>query len=413
MQRTTLYLIASGIAAGLVSLLYFLSLQLSFLPFAVTAVVVLLCVVALFWYTKQQASLFRDDEFRMILPVVVVLFIFLSTITGKTIAVTERYGEWDAWAIWNLQAKYLVDPLHWKKMLLNTKFGHPDYPLLVPGVTAFFTRLMGNARIEVVSFAFSFWIAILIPVVLFIQTLRKSLLMAMVLLWFFATDSFYIARGASMYADTTLAFFFMAALISVRQQENKYLWNMVAGACIGCCLWTKNEGMVLSLIFLAFYIRQLFMQRLLKPFVLGAVFPVIVFIFFKVVYAPANDMVGGQNIHTLQQLLDTSRYQLIYRYFTDNIQQKFGTLKILVLLYLGYHLLKRKMPSKQFLLVSTCVVAYFMIYVLSVQDLEWHLSTSADRLLHQLMPAMVYALVSLYPDPKPSIAADQQWAMPE
>ncbi len=413
MQRTTLYLIASGIAACMVSMLYFLSLQLVFLPFAVTAVVILLSVVALFWYTHQQALVFRDDEFRMILPVVVVLFIFLSTITGKTIAVTERYGEWDAWAIWNLQAKYLVDPLHWKKMLQNTKYGHPDYPLLVPGVIAFFTRLMGNARVEVVSFACSFWIAILIPVVLFMQTLRKSLLLAVVLLWFFATDSFYIAREASMYADTTLAFFFVASLISVRQQENKYLWHLVAGACIGCCLWTKNEGVVLSLIFLAFYIRQLFIQRLLKPFVLGGIFPMMVFVFFKVVYAPTNDMVGGQSLHTVQQLLDTSRYQLIYRYFTDNIQQKFGTLKILVLLYLGYHLLKRKMPDKQFLLVSTCVVVYFLIYVLSVQDLEWHLSTSADRLLHQLMPAMVYALLSLYPDPRPRIAADQQWAMPE
>ncbi len=413
MQRITLYLIASGIAACIASMLYFLSLQLAFLPFAVTAIVILFSFPAFFWYARQQALLFRDDEIRMILPVVIVLFIFLSTITGKTIAIAERYGEWDAWAIWNLQAKYLADPIHWKKMLLNTKNGHPDYPLLVPGIIAFFTRLLGNARVEVVSFAFSFWIAVLIPVVLFMQTLRKSFILAIVLLWFFATDTFYIARGASMYADTTLAFFFMAALISVRQQENKYLWHIVAGACIGGCSWTKNEGVVLSLIFLAFYVRQLFIQRLLKPFVLGAIFPVTVFVFFKVVYAPANDMVGGQNIHTLQQLLDTSRYQLIYRYFTDNIQQKFGTLKILVLLYLSYHLLKRKMPDKQFFLVSICLATYFIIYVLSVQDLEWHLSTSADRLLHQLMPAMVYALVSVYPDPRPHIAADQQWTMPE
>lgn len=412
MQRTTLYLITSGIAACMVSLFYFVLLQFLFIPFYVAVIVILLGVVALFWFAKQQASQFRDDDFRMILPVLIVLFIFLSTISTKTISIAERYGEWDAWAIWNLQAKFLTYPQQWKSMLQYTKFGHPDYPLLVPGVTSFFTRLLGNARIEVVSFAFSFWLAILIPIVLFMQTLRKSLLLAILLLWLFATDNFYITRGASMYADTALAFFFLAALIGVRQQENRYLWHWVAGMCLGCCLWTKNEGIILSLIFLVFYVRQFYSQQLLKPILLGVVVPLIVLVFFKVVYAPPNDMMAGQSINTFKQIFDTSRYNMIYQSFVGNINMKFKATKIIVLLYLGFHLFKRKMPDKQFLLVSTCVLTYFMIYVLSVQDLEWHLSTSADRLLHQLMPAMLYALLSIYPEPKPTIAPDQQWSMP-
>ncbi len=413
MQRITLYLFASGIAACLVSLVYFLSLQITALPFVVTALFSICSLLVFFWFIKKQAIQFRNDELGMILPIMVVLFIFLSTFTSNSIALAERYGEWDAWAIWNLQAKYLSDPLHWKKMLLNVKNGHPDYPLFVPSVIAFFNRLLGNVRIEVISFAFSFWIAILIPAVLFIQTLRKSLILAILLLWYFASDTFYITRGVSMYADTTLAFFFLAALISVRQQEHKLLWHWVAGACIGCCLWTKNEGMVLSLLFLVFYFKQFHQQRLLRPIVFGAALPVIILVFFKFVYAPANDMVGGQNLQTFQQLFDFNRYKLIYSYFTDNFIHKFGTLRVVVLIYLGYHLLLRKIPNKQFLLVITCLVAYFMVYVLSVQDLEWHLSTSADRLLHQLMPAMVYALLSLYPDPKPVIQTKQQWTMPD
>ena len=413
MQRITLYLIVSGVAACLVSLLYFLSLQFATLPFVVTVLAVVCSLSTFLWSINKSALQFRNDDVRMIFFTLIVLFIFLSTFTGKSIALVERFGEWDAWAIWNLQAKYLSDPLNWKNMLLNTKNGHPDYPLFVPGFVAFFNRLFGNARIEVISFAFSFWISVLIPIVLFIQTLRKSLILAIIILWYFATDSFYITRGVSMYADTTLAFFFLAALISVRQQENKLLWHWVAGACIGCCLWTKNEGMILSVLFFVFYVRQFYQQRFLRPILLGTALPLIVLVFFKFVYAPANDMVGGQNLHTMHQLLDTSRYNLIYTHFTDNFRQKFGTLRVVVLLYLGYHLLLRKMPDKQFLLVSTCLVAYFVVYVLSVQDLEWHLSTSADRLLHQLMPAMVYALLSLYPDPKPVIQSEQQWTMPD
>jgi hypothetical protein len=38
------------------------------------------------------------------------------------------------------------------------------------------------------------------------------------------------------------------------------------------------------------------------------------------------------------------------------------------------------------------MAAYMMVYVFSVDYLEWHLATSIDRLMVQLMPAMVYVI---------------------
>jgi len=413
LKRITLYLISTGVAAGLVSMLYFLLVQLHFLPFAISAAAILLLVVYLFILLSKHAAFIKDDEYSQ-LSVSIILFIFLSSITVKAVAFSDRYGDWDAWVIWNLQAKYLTDPIHWKNMFITTRIGHPDYPLLVPGTIAFFTRLFGAVRIEVVSFAFSFWVAILIPIVLYMQTMRKNIILAVFVLWLFATDVFYITRSVSMYADTTLAFLFMASLIGVRQTENKYLWHLISGACLGCCLWTKNEGVILASVFLAFYLLQFYRQKLLKPFILGFIFPFSVFVFFKLGFAPQNDMVVGiNNSNTLLQFFELSRYQTILRSFTDNIQSKFYAVKILVFIYLGFYILKRRLPQKQFLMLLTCILVYFMFYIFTVQDLEWHLATSADRLLHQLMPAMVYALLSIVPDKKTRIIPDQQWVMPE
>ena len=43
--------------------------------------------------------------------------------------------------------------------------------------------------------------------------------------------------------------------------------------------------------------------------------------------------------------------------------------------------------------LGVMIVAYYAVYVLTPYDLEWHLRTSAVRLLAQLWPAMVWSTV--------------------
>ena len=42
--------------------------------------------------------------------------------------------------------------------------------------------------------------------------------------------------------------------------------------------------------------------------------------------------------------------------------------------------------------IFTLFIAYFFIYVITPCDLKWHLETSFDRLLHQIMPALIYSI---------------------
>lgn len=391
MQRTVLHTIMCGIAAGAISMLYFLLLAIGFLPFPVIAIVISVFVFFYYWYLQKSIVQWVEDDGRKHMGSMLLLGIACVTIATKAALFFEKYGAWDAWAIWNLQAKYMASQEHWRTMLLNTQHGHPDYPLLVPGITAFLHRLL-PIQVETASFAFSFFITLLIPVLLFLQLRQKNLLVAAYVLYLFATDAFYIKHGVSMYADTTLAFFFLCALVAIRQQLNGNKQVLLAAAALGCALWTKNEGVMLAVIFCTFYFKELFLGGRVKYFALGISLPLVTWLFFKSCYAPGNDLLGAVNSGGLEWLSNIDRYRQVLASFRQNINEHFAYVKAGMALYALLCLLRRQWPGKDVYMLLCCAAAYVLVYVATSQNLEWHLNTSADRLLHQLMPAFIFII---------------------
>ena len=56
-----------------------------------------------------------------------ILFLFASQ---------QFYGEWDAWAMWNTKAEFLMSQ-HWKQLFSPELYWmHADYPLLLPSIIA-------------------------------------------------------------------------------------------------------------------------------------------------------------------------------------------------------------------------------------------------------------------------------------
>lgn len=391
MQRTVLHIIMCGIGAGVVSMLYFLLLATGCIPFPVIAVIIGLCVFFGYRYLQKSLVQWVEDDGRKHTGSMLLLVIACVTIATRSAAFFEKYGAWDAWAIWNLQAKYLASQEHWRTMLLNTQHGHPDYPLLVPGITAFLHRLL-PIQVETASFAFSFFITLLIPVLLFLQLRQKNLLVAAYVLYMLATDAFYIKHGVSMYADTTLAFFFLCALVAIRQQLYGNRQVLLTAAALGCALWVKNEGVMLAVIFCAFYFRALFLGGRVKYFALGISLPLVTWLVFKLFYAPGNDLLGSVNSAGVQWLSDIARYRQVFASFRQNINEHFVYVKASIAVYALLCLLRRQWPGKDIYMLLCCAAAYMLVYVATSQNLEWHLNTSADRLLHQLMPAFIFII---------------------
>ncbi len=388
MQRTTLYILITGFAVCIISCLYFLLLALGISSMLLTIILPLAAVggMVLFFIREKTALLSEQSSFRM----AITAFLLLNMMM-RVDAITEKYGGWDAWAIWNLHARYLANPDHWQQLFLNVKYGHPDYPMLLPATIAYFSRVIG-AGPELPAFILGIFFTFAIPVLLFMQQAQKSIIIATVVALVPAMDTFFLHQGVSMYADVPLAFFFLCAVIAVSLPVAYRLRFLLAGAALGCCIWTKNEGMILAGIFFLYHVRGITKERGLLWLFMGAVMPILTLLILKVGFAPANDLVQGIGTHTLAQITDTHRYVIVYNHFSDIMSEKLSYMMSGMLICGILYLWRKTMPGKNIMMIWTCVIAYFMVYIISPQGLEWHLATSADRLLLQLMPAAMFII---------------------
>ncbi len=395
MQQGSRYILTIGAGIGCTGILYFVSLALH-LPFIVTAPLVMAAIYILVrWMNPKQLIQGASEKPTSKFPII-ILAVCLFLLTNKTYYIATQYGQWDAWAIWNLHASYLTSPQYWKNLLLNTSFAHPDYPLLLPAVIAFLNRLLLQTHNVLVSYSFHFLITLLIPVIIYLETFRKSIFIAGLTLLLFATNEFYIEQGVSQMADTLLAFFLLCALVAMSHHKQDKRMLLLSAAFLGLCMWTKNEGVIIALVFVLYHLKELFGTGRLRFALMGFAIPFATWLLFKLAYAPANDVVAGQGQETWQRLAQTERYKLIYDYFIKNIKLYFRDAKYGVAIYLLICTIRRRMPDKRLLMLLTILLAYMAIYVVSPRELEWHLFTSQLRLMHQLMPAIMYVLASRF-----------------
>ena len=75
--------------------------------------------------------------------------------------VTNPYGDWDAWAIWNLRARFLYSGGNaWTDGFSNIiGWSHPDYPVLIPSLVArgwLYTRYEAQFVPALIAFMFTF-----------------------------------------------------------------------------------------------------------------------------------------------------------------------------------------------------------------------------------------------------------------
>ena len=389
MPSASRHILFAGISFILVSMLYFLGLVLH-LPFIIVPVLVAaaLYFTGKWFYNKEAHPADKNTSWWALGAIAIALLLMVR----RAVPQAQVHGEWDAWAIWNLHAKYLLYPEHWQQMMRNVENGHPDYPLGLPAFIAFCIRVCNDHFSVLIPFIISIAFSLAMPVLIFFNTTKRSFFIALVALYFFGQDLFYLKRGVAQYADTPLAFFFLCAVACIYYARENKQYITLAAFFAASCMWIKNEGAVLAAIFFLFNIDVFLKSKNLRNIAIAALIPFLVFAFHKFFYATGNDMVGGQGEKTLTYLSDKSRYKLIYDFFINNLNLKFFYLKIGILVYLVVTILRHRWPDRQFLMLFACLGAYMFFYVVSPNDLEWHLDTSQDRLMHQLMPAFMLVL---------------------
>jgi hypothetical protein len=375
--------IGFGLGLGFSSLLFFLWLLITKQAYPIVyyrAVEFGLCLLLFGLAIWRVRAYRRNDEsvsgaaIKLSWEVAILIgFVLLALVFALDAYLNKAtllpHGDWDAWAIWNLHARFVyLGSAQWQDM----------FTLIAAAFTFTSIGLLGSAL----------WIS---------KGFKQALIAIAVLL--FTPD--FINHGASQLADVPLGFYNLAACVLILLYSSKYQKKgllVLAGMTIGLSAWTKNEGwsfvVAISIaVLVVISIHQDWRELSSKwIYILVGLLPVLVIVlYFKFQLAPTNDIISGQNIvDTSQRLLDLNRYKLTIRVFTKTIIN-FGSWKVslfTLLAFFGLLIGIRVLPEHRIavriiaLTIILVLVQYFFIFILTPRDLAWHLTTLNRLFLH-------------------------------
>lgn len=418
--------LAPGIGFALVSCIYFLwsviftpdraIIGLLFIEF-IMAVLLTLTVYFSRKRTKGSDPNFKqqklpDINLITILATLVFIIVILSFLDAwQRESFQTPFGDWDAWAIWNLRAGFIASGAEWLKGFSQAiAWSHPDYPLLLPLNVARMWVILGNRSVLVpillgLVFQLSLVGLLAVSVRIFRGVLQGIIAGMMGLVVVFMSLNF------KLYADIPIAYYFLAANALIffgdvtSPKNQKYL--ILAGFMIGASLWTKNEGwaFLISIILSKLLLDLMSRNNLSQSakwwgYILIGLLPVLlVTVYFKIAYAPPGDLLTSLDLTTIKsKVLSVSRYLTILR-FARHQFMNYGNLivPVLPLLIIYGIIVGISFPSMQtrgilFLTfrIMFLGIIYFVIYLLTPKDLNWHLSTSIERLITQIMPSFIF-----------------------
>ncbi|PYY12031.1 MAG: hypothetical protein DMG69_02465 [Acidobacteria bacterium] len=426
-----------GCGLGLFSFLYFLSLMFS-VPAKTLAgleVVIFVLLSVLLWtrnHNGHNQSFLRNraNTSTGFLGQILAAGFTLSLIgalyrCGKELAANPQGTGWDAFAIWNLHARFLFrGGEHWRDAFSGLiPWFHPDYPLLLPASIAHFWTYLGRETAAVpaaLAFAFTFsTVALLFSAVSVLRGRNQGLLAGVMLL---GTPSF-LRQGLSEYADVPLSFFLLAAIVLLilagRVPQSNFSLLVLSGFMAACAAWTKNEGL---LFLAAFAVARLVIPapwenwaiwlRQMTPLA-ATIIPILLLIaYFKLAVAGPGELFSNSQI-MLQKAIDPSRYWMIARWFLKDFLG-FGGWFLMpgTLLIIAYAtILGKHGEASSRTGAATCAWAlvltatgYFAVYVITPYDLRWHLMWSLDRLFMQLWPSVLFLVFVTVRAPEPATA---------
>lgn len=322
-------------------------------------------------------------------------------VVNRTYYLQEKYGHWDAWWFWNVRANYLSSLHYWPKAFWGHTYGtpftlpvaHADYPPFLPSIIGFIWRILGSQH-PLVPYGVSILVSLLVPTLIFLELQSRNILVAAAALTFFVTQDHFLLLGVGQIADGWIGLFLLLAVISFEhyRTSNQRHHLTLTGISLGCCLWVKNEGVLILFVSIAFYLLFLLKSSRWKSFLAGLLIPLAAWIGFKTGIAPDNDLIQAQQGNLWSKVVDISRYKLIWAILKENVQLFYSLIPYLLGVLIVTSALLRRWPNRLFYLILTIFIGYIFVYILSPHDLEWHAKTSMDRLIYQLLPAFIFII---------------------
>jgi 4-amino-4-deoxy-L-arabinose transferase-like glycosyltransferase len=329
-----------------------------------------------------------------------VLLIVLAACAALTFALHLARmpdGDWDAWAIWNVRARFMFRGSS-ATLTFDPALSHADYPPLLPAIIAQGWLILGRETLlvpAIVAVAFAtLTVGVLGGCVAALCGRVPGMLAAAVLL---GTPHF-LHVAEEQIADVPLACAVLTGLglLAVATERGKEQSNAIAilaGVALSGASLIKNEGLLyLACALVAMTATS--RRRLIVWIIFGALPGLMLLGWFKIRYAPANDLTAGLSAANVRErLLDANRHLFVLRSAVIWLVQldKWNVFLPAALLILLASFRKRWNDSCRVLGLALVLLAggFEVVYVLTPHDLRWHVSSSMDRLIVQMWPTLI------------------------
>lgn len=423
--------LAPGIGFAIVSMIHFLWITLLNPKHAsvglLTIEFIILIILTIASYLTRKQNRRRDQNFRhkklssvnliTVIPAlvfIIVFFVYLSVWQKESFQ--TPFGDWDAWAIWNLRAGFLASGTEWLKGFSPELYwSHLDYPLLLPLNVARLWVIQGDRSVLApIILGLIYQLSLVGLLSTAVKTFKGNL--QGIIAGILGVMLLFVSLNFKLYADIPIAYYFLAAnallFFASVSSRNKPQILILAGFLAGATLWTKNEGwaFLIAIVISKFVLDMISRNKLNRSvkwwayFLLGLAPLLFLTIYFKIAYAPPGDILAGLELNAVKTKLFTiSRYWTIFRSVRGQITN-YGNLIIPMLPLLAIYgvIVGISFPKSQaqgilflFFRVLFLVIIYFFVYLLTPNDLTWHLNTSIERLVTHIMPSflLLYFLV--------------------
>jgi hypothetical protein len=428
--------LGTGVGIGLTSVV-FLLLDVSGVAAPATifgADFILLALLAWLWFRTRGANRTASSSngpalgFRWtwLLALAFGAVLTISLVRLIQIATALPVGDWDAWALWNLRAKFLAGPGGAWRYALSPLIAknHPDYPLLLSAFIARSWKAGGNmdaiAPVVTSLLFFAALIALLVSAVALLRGTAAALLAGLVIL---STTSLLV-WAPSQYADIPLGFYYLSAVALVfidAARTDAGRWPLLwAGICASFAAWTKNEGIVFMVTIPAVFLIVSLWRRGIETawdrarWLLAGVIPgVLLTLGFRFFLAPVSDPLVTQGASGLTHLLDVNRYaQLAGGFFANLLTLGSGVTHPLILLAILAILVRFQIEERYRVPTLVTTVALGLVFLsycaallITPYTLTWQVQTSFDRLILQVWPGALlvfFAQLRSVANPAPS-----------
>lgn len=218
----------------------------------------------------------------------------------------------------------------------------------------------------------------------------------------------YLTATTEQFADVPLAFYMLATLVSVDRaaESGRLAWWLAAGAAAGCAAWTKNEGQLFFALSLAATIVWMWRspagsrRGAIMAFCLGALPAIAAVASLRLVLPAPHELFTGLSWAQLgARLHSSSRWLAISTALGRQLWFGGATVVGALPLTCGFAIaMGPARPMRPAAALGAAVVVLMLlgdtaVYLFTSQRLAIHLSTSADRVVVQLVPAAIWAMM--------------------